>query len=75
MLGCTNNHGQHVSRNRSSAHNAPTELANPDYAQEEIIHASMTSNWLAMGVRSCIILGLPRHLVQKLDVGTVHVHA
>ena len=29
--------------------------------------------WLQSGVRSCVLPGLPKHVVQDLDVGTVHV--
>ena len=36
------------------------------------IHAQETG-WQS-GVRSCIMPGMPTHLVQELNVGTVHPH-
>ena len=37
----------------------------------EVIHASMLKRLGESGVRSCIMPGLPRHLVQELNAGTV----
>ena len=38
----------------------------------EIINASLPRDRWQSGMRSCIMPGLPTHLVQELDVGTVH---
>ena len=35
------------------------------------MHPCPEKKWLQSGVRSCIMPGLPTHLVQELNVGTV----
>ena len=40
----------------------------------EVIHASMSMKLCQSGVRSCSMTGVPRHLVQELNVGTVADH-
>ena len=39
----------------------------------EVIHASMHKKLGKLGVRSCNMPGLPRHLVQELNAGTVEM--
>ena len=56
----------------SQAHQWPTKLANQSYVQlwgHQCIYAQETG-WQS-DVRSCIMPGLPTHLVQELYIGTV----
>ena len=69
--GRTNTHGLHI-KNISQEYQRTTLLANQSYVQfrgHSCIHVQET-RWQS-GVRSCIIIGLPAHLVKLLNIGTV----
>ena len=71
MPGCTNTH-TNMSRSKSS-----TPMTKPSFRIKatlccDVIHASMHKKLGEPDVRSCIMPGLPGHLVQELNAGTVH---